>query len=378
MTEYYPIIYYLGGIQGIILTIFLVSQKRNHIAYRILGLLTLVLGLLAIAFGMQLDGISHDYPHLLATFSRLLFLIFPLVFLTVKYLITKHEGFERLDYMHFIPFIIVVLIYIDFYPQSAADKIAILRDVRYYNIISIIEQEVLVIQGIGYSIVSLLILRRYKNEVIHYTSNTHKNLHRVIRIGLNILLIGWIIGSVTVNLQFFGMELGFNLFIFVYLLIVVDIYWISFNAIKSPELFKLEYEELFPASSVDIQESDNLSTSADEDENSRINNRLMELIDSEKPYLEPDLTLPELASRLDVSRNKLSRVINQIHKKNFFVFINTLRIEEVKSMINDPSNRNLKIISMAYDAGFNSKTSFNRVFKMITNMTPSQYQNTIK
>ena len=96
-------------------------------------------------------------------------------------------------------------------------------------------------------------------------------------------------------------------------------------------------------------------------------------MENEKPYLNPELSLSELANSLNISRNQLSGIINQLHKINFYEFINQYRIKEVKQLMEDPSNKHLKLISLAYDAGFNSKSSFNRIFKQITNMTPSKF-----
>lgn len=375
MKDIYPLIFYLGGIQGVILALFLFLRKKNLIAYRLLGILTLILGLIVIAFGLQSDGIIHENPHLLVTFSRLLFLIFPLLYLMVKYLFTNYDRFKRLDLVHFIPFIVLVLLYLDFYPMSAGEKVQFLDETSFSRIMSIIEQEFLMLQGIAYSFMALHIMNRYKSEIIYYTSNIHKTLLRVTRTGLIILLIAWIIGSIAVNLEIIGIDLKFNAFIIVYLFVVVDIYWISFNTIKSPEIFKLEREELYPSKS---HPDETANVTVNEEDDKLINERLLQLLEDERPYLEHDLSLPELASRLEITRNRLSGVINRMHKKNFFEFINTYRINEVKRLLQDPQNKDLKIISLAYDAGFNSKSSFNRVFKMITNMTPSQYQEKIR
>ena len=96
-------------------------------------------------------------------------------------------------------------------------------------------------------------------------------------------------------------------------------------------------------------------------------------MEENKPFLNPELSLPELAESLEVSRNQLSTVINKIHEKNFYEFVNQYRVNEVKRLMTDPANKHLKLISLAYDAGFNSKASFNRIFKQMTNMTPSQF-----
>ena len=99
---------------------------------------------------------------------------------------------------------------------------------------------------------------------------------------------------------------------------------------------------------------------------------------TEKPYLDPELTLPKLAKDLDVPAHQLSQVINEIHQRNFFDFINQYRVEEVKNKIQDEQFKNYSLLAIAYDSGFNSKSAFNRVFKKITSMTPSQFKNSVE
>lgn len=97
----------------------------------------------------------------------------------------------------------------------------------------------------------------------------------------------------------------------------------------------------------------------------------------EKPYLDSDLTLPKLAEGLNVSTHHLSQVINEVHDKNFFNFINKYRIEEVKRKIQDPKYQNYTLLGIAYESGFNSKSAFNRAFRNITGTTPSKYRDSL-
>lgn len=97
------------------------------------------------------------------------------------------------------------------------------------------------------------------------------------------------------------------------------------------------------------------------------------LIRKEKPYLEPQLTLPELATQMHISLHLLSKVINDGYDKNFHDFINSYRIEEFKLLIIKPKYKNQTILAVALDAGFNSKTAFNRAFKKLTNSTPREF-----
>lgn len=96
---------------------------------------------------------------------------------------------------------------------------------------------------------------------------------------------------------------------------------------------------------------------------------------SGKPYLEANLSLPELANKLEIPSHHLSRVINEQFGMNFFDFINQYRIDEVKSKIGNPKYAHLSLLGIAFDSGFNTKSAFNRVFKKITGLTPSEYKN---
>ena len=89
-----------------------------------------------------------------------------------------------------------------------------------------------------------------------------------------------------------------------------------------------------------------------------------------EPYIDSELTLNSLAEMLSISPHNLSEAINTQLDKSFFDFINFYRVERVKKDLLDPTNNHLKILAIAFDAGFNSKSSFNTIFKKHTNMTP--------
>jgi AraC-like DNA-binding protein len=101
--------------------------------------------------------------------------------------------------------------------------------------------------------------------------------------------------------------------------------------------------------------------------------RLQNFMKVEQPYINGKLSLKELAEPLDVSQNHLSQVINENLNKNFFDFVNGYRVDLVKEKMLDSSNKNITLLGIAYDSGFNSKSSFNSVFKKSTGLTPSQY-----
>ncbi len=101
--------------------------------------------------------------------------------------------------------------------------------------------------------------------------------------------------------------------------------------------------------------------------------RLEAFMIAEKPFLDPNLTLRSLAGMLDLQPNYLSQLLNEGFDKNFAEYVNTFRLETFKKKVADPANRQLTILGLAYDSGFNSKTVFNTFFKKMMGKTPSAY-----
>jgi AraC-like DNA-binding protein len=101
---------------------------------------------------------------------------------------------------------------------------------------------------------------------------------------------------------------------------------------------------------------------------------LIHLMQEEKPFLEPDLTLFTLAEMINIPPNHLSQVINSLAGKNFFDFINYYRVEEAKRNIILQKYEHLTLLGIAFESGFNSKASFNRAFKRQVGITPSEFK----
>jgi AraC-like DNA-binding protein len=102
--------------------------------------------------------------------------------------------------------------------------------------------------------------------------------------------------------------------------------------------------------------------------------RLLRLMEEDKLYLDPDLSLSELSKRLKVHYNHLSRIINEKLGLNYNDFINKYRIEETKRKLADPRESASTILDIIYSSGFYSKSVFNTAFKKFTGMTPSEYR----
>lgn len=103
--------------------------------------------------------------------------------------------------------------------------------------------------------------------------------------------------------------------------------------------------------------------------------KMDEFIESERPFLNPTLTLKSLAQQINIHPNQLSWLLNEKEGKNFNTFINQLRVNYFKKLATNPANNHISLLGLAYESGFNSKTVFNTVFKKETGLTPKQFLN---
>ena len=101
---------------------------------------------------------------------------------------------------------------------------------------------------------------------------------------------------------------------------------------------------------------------------------LCEIMEKQKIYLDPNLSLSQLSTIAKINTSELSFIINNGMKKNFNDFINSYRVAAVKLQLQDPSKDHLSILAIAYDCGFNSKATFNRVFKRVAGQSPSSFR----
>lgn len=161
------------------------------------------------------------------------------------------------------------------------------------------------------------------------------------------------------------------------------------NFTLSVTIFVLGYEGLFQEevfsnkrvvqalAGEELPQRDDADATKAADEARKLVPKLIAYMEEKKPYLDDGLTLTELASQARMSRNQLSFVINTGIGESFYTFINRYRVEEAKRIIADPRNAKFTILSLAFEAGFPSKSSFHNVFKKLTGLTPTEYRNTL-
>ena len=146
-------------------------------------------------------------------------------------------------------------------------------------------------------------------------------------------------------------------------------YWIAIQTLIKSEVLT-EKKSIIPPS-----DNANVYSRLTEAEIKHNADALSELMQKEKLFLHETLSLRTLASKLQKDPNLVSYILNNFLHKSFYDYVNDFRIEEVKNKIDDPAYSHFKIVEIAYECGFNSKATFNRVFKKSTGKSPSEYKN---
>jgi AraC-like DNA-binding protein len=168
-------------------------------------------------------------------------------------------------------------------------------------------------------------------------------------------------------------SLPLNVFINCFLLVVIFV--IAYNSLKQKEIFPLNENLRKEIILIVEEQSVELKRKVIPDGNLlKYKSILHELMNAQKPYLDSELNLIKLAELVNMTPHQLSYIINTGFNANFFQFINTYRVEKAKELLLNEEMNKLSILGIAYESGFNSKTSFNTTFKKITGQTPSEYK----
>lgn len=152
--------------------------------------------------------------------------------------------------------------------------------------------------------------------------------------------------------------------------------WFVLKALNSPELFrgidsKLELTKDIPKPETDIHSPENHPDAATATQISLLKTYMAE----QEPYLDPSLTIQELANRINMPVRDLSVLINHHMNQHFFDFVNEFRIQKAMEILKNKSKSHLTILEILYEVGFNSKSSFNTSFKKYTTLTPTAFRN---
>ncbi|MEY4589189.1 MAG: hypothetical protein RL497_1265 [Pseudomonadota bacterium] len=158
---------------------------------------------------------------------------------------------------------------------------------------------------------------------------------------------------------------------------VIGVYFLGYSALihKNILLPLLKFTDIETAQTPALASSVRYANAKLSDERTeKLQHVLSTLMLTEHPYLEPELTLSQLASSLQATNHEVSQLLNETLGESFFDFINRHRVTEVQRCLRDPAYRQQTILDIALASGFSSKAAFNAAFKKVSGLTPSQYR----
>jgi len=361
----------IGIILSFFLGILLYSKNNKSLTDNILSLWLVVIGIHLTSYFLKYNGYWEIQPHLIGITVPFPLLHGPFLYLYVKYSFKSNKNLNSIDYLHFAPAVLTYLYLIPFlFFYSAQDKIKVdtgeLNDFSTFSNLLLIG---FVVSGLSYAVISYnKLLQRKKFLVENFSFDTRINLNWLRYATISIGGMFVVAALLSIFRELLHYQFPFNADILFYSIIVAFVVYVGYSGIRQQDLFSntVAIEDKQAKTNVEYKNS-GLKTEVAKDKHGE----LLTLMKNDKPYLNPKLTLSELADKLAISSNYLSQIINQYEQKNFHDFINGYRVDEFIERAQ--SNNNYSLLAHAFDAGFNSKSSFNSVFKKLKSVTPSQY-----
>ena len=297
------------------------------------------------------------------------FLLGPLTFFYFKSITDIHWKFEGKTLLHFLPFVIFVMI-IPLISEDIINK----RQVDY-GMLSVFDHRKKIISPIQY-VYSVVFIGQFIHLGIYLFKNLSviKNYERGLKSEYAAIdhTIRWakVFNVVLLSILLFSI-------LFLYMLLVTDIYrrYLDyFYVLPTGILFYLISYYLMNADwkSTDQKNGKYVTSSLKTENIEGYIKKLNHLMDEKKIYLNNEIRLHDIAQMTGVSSHHISQIINEQFGSSFFDFINKRRVEEAKKLIMD--NPKYTLLQIAFDAGFNNKTSFVNAFKKFENKTPSAFR----
>jgi len=354
-----------------------ILSRENAASKRVLGhymvINSLYYGISFLYYNKNFQEVTYLYYLIIP----IILLIQPLFFFYIKSLTSPTFKCTPKRLLHFLPSLIVLLMNVFLYSfLSPSEKIQLLtfsgestnKILNFYYYLHKDWYHILLsIQALIYLGIVVFNIYKYKKQMLLNFSNTEGvNLNWIITliiIFISITVLHELLGNIDKVVFNVRARLSYNIF---YMLIIS---FIGIGGILQKEIYSEKDNE--------IAEKDNESkyknSPLSEDLKKSIAKELMLYLEKEKPYLNSNLRIDDLSQSLNVNRQYLSQVINEVYNKNFYTLINTYRINEAKKLFYEKKHKQLSIMGVARSVGFNSKSTFNTFFKKFTGNTPTEF-----
>ena len=364
----------LGFFEGLLVTLLILLKHRKTVSDYLLSGFFLIYTVTTLLSYLEIYNRIHGFPYPAFIFVSTPFLLLhgPAIWMYVKSLTDQHFSFKPVYLLNLLPFVLCVIDFtFQFYTIPTNEKIEILQTESFKHLFDYpIMIIAMALSSLIYFSWAALMVRRYNRKIKGYfseTTNYDLAWLRVVMIAsaivYTIIYVAFVADLVLPVASFQWMHKVSFILGSIYLIVL------GFFGHKQGNLFSDR------PIAIDLPETEpmlNETYSLDKRENDFIHS-LLAFMSEKKPYLNAEITLTTLATELEVSSEYLSKIINGRLGKNFYDFINHYRIEEFKTRCTLPENKNFTLIAIAFDCGFNSKATFNRVFKNATGETPGDY-----
>lgn len=391
-----PVLYLLGSAQGFFLALALFSSPSgNRLANRYLGALTIVFALALIDYFLDITGLRDPYIQLRTLLWPKEFLYGTLIYFYVRELTQpSHHKLRGKQWLHFLPTFLHAMVAWSLLLLSPQRQTAILGETTGNGLpddllawlLADFELWTVIAQLTIYLIICFQLLHQHRQRIEKNFSFTEKislNWLRSLLIGIVVVYVIWLVEELISD----WLDLALTFDIALALSMVILIYTMGYLGLRQPIIFSKSTadqsgektagaEQTYVAQGQTPEKYKNSPLSPDLSK--ALLGELLEVMQSETPYLDNQLSLPQLADRLNVSVNYLSQVINEQRNQNFFDFINSYRIDQAKQLLVNPQSDIKNILSIALESGFNSKSAFYNAFKKHTGMTPGEYRKSVE
>lgn len=362
---------YLGISLGLLLLFVKSRQFKSNV---FLGFVVMLFTLYFIPPTFAHLGILEDFPHVVQISLPVVFLMGPTMLFYVRACTEKDFKFTPAMWLHYVPALLDIAYHIPVFAMSGAEKLALFDqmfnqgELRDAPIILIVRW----IHAVVYSVITIRVVYLYRKNVLNTASYIDVDFHRWLLLFCSFLLLPRLALSIFAfsNLKTTALALvGITIFAF-----INCVYAAIF---LKPQLFHALPHQMVNQTAEETAKQKYESSNLRDTQKSKLVEKLVAYVESEKPYQESELTIADLADQVNIQPHYLSQIINQNLKCNFLDFINGYRVEAAKSMLRDEKYEHYTILSIAYEAGFNSKTAFYNAFKKNTGTTPSQFKKSL-
>jgi AraC-like DNA-binding protein len=378
--NWYLIVISAAALQGLLLAFAIRKLASNKKSVQWLSALLVAISICLAGRIFYDSDLFARYPKAVVISDLMLFTYGPLILLYLKSIFFKQQVNSTKPAFHFLIAMVHVAWISQYLVVSNQATIDLLSNPFHLRAGQITEA-----LGwchiFGYLVASFVLFKKYLDKSKEVLSNLPTIQFLKYFFLLNaIALLLWITGYFL--LQFNG-NTGSIFFTYnsIWILLTCSVYMTGYYAIAIPDFFRIDLSSINQVSqsaveSNTIHQSNNTKNNAHEGNDAQVKDtasRLTLLMGADKPFLDPNLTLAALSEKIHCTVHLLSKVINESFHKNFFDYINEYRVNHFIWLAQQPSSTKYTLLSLAFESGFNSKSTFNSSFKKVTGKTPSQF-----